>query len=52
MNVKRFLFPSLLVSAVLALILRVFARRASAKPVTNGASFDAVDAYVEGQGVV
>jgi CubicO group peptidase (beta-lactamase class C family) len=49
MNIKRFLFPSLLVSAVLALILRVFAKHASARPVTNTASYDAIDAYVERQ---
>lgn len=49
MNLKRFLFPSLLVGAVLALILRVFARHTSAKPVTNSASYDAIDAYVERQ---
>jgi len=49
MNLKRLLFPSLLVGAVLAIILRVFAKRASAKPVTNSAAYDAIDAYVEGQ---
>ena len=49
MNIKKFLFPSLLVGTVLALILRVFAKPASAKPVTNSASFDAIDAYVEQQ---
>jgi CubicO group peptidase (beta-lactamase class C family) len=49
MSIKKFLFPSLLVCAVLALILRVFAKPASAKPVSNSASFDAIDAYVERQ---
>ena len=49
MNIKRFLFPSLLVGAVLALILRTLPKRVSAKPVTNSASYDAIDAYVEGQ---
>src|SRR5512136_1383352 len=59
MKIKRVLFPSLLVGAVLALSLRVFARRASAEPVTNrasndaaasaAASYEAIDAYVEGQ---
>jgi CubicO group peptidase (beta-lactamase class C family) len=49
MNLKRLLFPSLLVGAVLAIILRVFAKRAPAKPVTNSAAYDAIDAYVEGQ---
>ncbi|HET7089850.1 MAG TPA: serine hydrolase domain-containing protein [Anaerolineae bacterium] len=53
MNIKRFLFPSSLVGAVLALILRafarVFAKPASAKPVSNSSSYDAIDAYVEEQ---
>lgn len=49
MNIKKFLFPSLLVCAVLALIRRVFAKPASAKPVTNSAAYDAIDAYVEQQ---
>lgn len=49
MNLKRLLFPSLLVSAVLALIHRVFAKPASAKPASNSASYDAIDAYVEEQ---
>jgi len=49
MNIKRVLFPSLLMSAVLPLSLRGFAKRASANPVTNSSSYDAIDAYVEGQ---
>ena len=49
MNIKKFLFPSLLVGAVLAIILQAFAKRASVKPVTNSASYDAIDAYVEEQ---
>ncbi|MCK4473524.1 MAG: beta-lactamase family protein [Anaerolineae bacterium] len=50
MNLRRLLFPSLLVGAVLAIILRVFAKRASAKPVTDSASYyDEIDAYVEQQ---
>jgi CubicO group peptidase (beta-lactamase class C family) len=55
MNLKRFIFGSLLVGAVLALIRRAFAKPASAKPVTNSApddaiaSYKAIDAYVEEQ---
>jgi hypothetical protein len=53
MSIKKFLFPSLLVCAVLALIYRLFTRAfakpASAKPATKGAADDAIDAYVEGQ---
>jgi CubicO group peptidase (beta-lactamase class C family) len=49
MNIKRFIFGSLVVGAVLALIRRVFAKRASAKPVTNSSSYDTIDTYVEGQ---
>ena len=49
MNQKKYLFPALLVFALLALILRAFARSASAKPVANSASYDAIDTYVEEQ---
>lgn len=54
MNVKKFIFPSLLVCTLLALTPRLFARPASAKPVSTSASYDAasydeVDAYVEQQ---
>jgi len=49
MNIKRFILRSLVVGASLALIHRVFAKRASAKPVTNSSSYDAIDAYVEGE---
>ena len=49
MNIKKLLFPSSLVGTVLVLILRAFAKRASAKPVTRSTSCDAIDAYVEGQ---
>jgi CubicO group peptidase (beta-lactamase class C family) len=49
MNIKRFIFGSLVVSAMLALIHRVFAKLASAKPVTNSSSYDAIDDYVEGE---
>lgn len=55
MNVKRFIFGSLLIGALLALIRRAFARPASPKPGTQSAPYDAVasyeaiDAYVEEQ---
>jgi hypothetical protein len=54
MNIKKTLFPALLVCAALALIRRViakpaFAKPASAKPVSNRASYDAIDAYIEEQ---
>jgi len=49
MNIKKLLFPLLLVGSMLALILRVFAKPASAKPVSKGDSYDAIDDYVEGQ---
>ena len=53
MNIKKFLFPSLLVCAALAFIYRLFARAfakpASVKPISNNATYDAIDAYVEGQ---
>jgi len=47
MNTKRFILGSLVVGGVLALIRRVFATRATAEPVTNGSSYDAINAYVE-----
>ena len=49
MSMKKLLYLALLVGAVLALILRVFARRASAKPASNSGSNDAIDAYIEEQ---
>jgi CubicO group peptidase (beta-lactamase class C family) len=49
MNIKKILFPSLLVCAGLALIRRAFAKPASIKPVGNRTSYDAIDAYIEGQ---
>lgn len=49
MSIKKFLFPSLLVGAVLALIPRVIAKLASAKPVSTSGPYDAIDAYVEEQ---
>jgi CubicO group peptidase (beta-lactamase class C family) len=49
MNIKKFLFPSLAVCAVIALIHRLFAKPASAKPASKGAPYDAIDTYVEQQ---
>ena len=49
MSMKKLVFPALLVSALLALIFRVFGRRASAKPASNSGSYDAIDAYIEQQ---
>jgi CubicO group peptidase (beta-lactamase class C family) len=49
MNIKKFLLPSLLVCAVLALILRAFAKPSLAKPVSDSKNYDAIDAYLEGQ---
>ena len=49
MNMKKLLLGSLGVGAVLAVTSRLFAKPASAKPVANSASYDAIDAYVEQQ---
>jgi CubicO group peptidase (beta-lactamase class C family) len=53
MRIKKFLFPALLVCPVLALIYRLFTRAvakpAPEKPTSNRASYDAIDAYIEGQ---
>ncbi len=48
-SLKKFLLPSLFVCSVLALIYRLFAKPASAKPASKSTSYDAVDAYIEGQ---
>lgn len=49
MNSKKLLVPSLLVCALLALTLRLFARTAAAKPTSGNDPYDAIDAYVEAQ---
>lgn len=53
MNIRKILFPSLLVGSLLALVLRLFARllasRASAKPISRSTSYEAIDVYIEGQ---
>jgi hypothetical protein len=46
MNLKKFIFRSLLVGVVLSIILRVFPRRLPTKPVDNRETFDAVDDYL------
>jgi CubicO group peptidase (beta-lactamase class C family) len=49
MNIRRLFAPLFFVSTAVALILRVFARRAPANPAAGNASCDAIDAYVERQ---
>jgi len=49
LNIKKLLFPALLAGTVLALTLRVFAKRTLAKPVSNNAPYAAIDAYTERQ---
>ncbi|MBP1701624.1 MAG: transport system ATP-binding protein [Chloroflexi bacterium] len=49
MNIKKLLFPALLVGAVLALIHRLFAKPAATTPVSMDASYDAIDAYIAEQ---
>ena len=49
MNVKRLLMSSLVVCTLLALVLRVFARPASAKPALTSGSYEEIDAYIEQQ---
>jgi hypothetical protein len=44
MNTKKYLFVLLLVYAVLALTLRLFAKPASAKPVLDSSSYEEIDA--------
>lgn len=53
MNTKKFIFSSLLACSLLALIYRLFARAfekpASGTPIPDGTSYNAIDAYIEGQ---
>lgn len=49
MNLKKYLFPSLLICTMLALILRVSAKPASAKPFSTSSSYDEIDSYIEQQ---
>lgn len=58
MNIKSFILRALVVGAVLALLLRVFARSAPTKPVpqntspkpdSNRSAYDTIDAYIEKQ---
>src|SRR5690349_15259442 len=48
-SIKNILFQSSDVCAVLALMLRLFAKPASAKPLSHSVSYDTIDAYVEQQ---
>src|SRR4030042_5982525 len=49
MNKKILLFGSLLAGGVLAITRLLFAKSALAKPTSNNASYDAIDAYIERQ---
>jgi CubicO group peptidase (beta-lactamase class C family) len=49
MNIKNLLLGSLSVGAAFALASKHFANRDSEEPVTDRASYDAIDAYIEGQ---
>jgi CubicO group peptidase (beta-lactamase class C family) len=48
-NLKRFFFGSVVVGAALSLTRKLFATTGSAEPASNRASYEAIDAYVEGQ---
>jgi CubicO group peptidase (beta-lactamase class C family) len=49
MSMKKLLLGSLVVGAVLAVTRNLFAKPASAKPVSKSTDYDAIDTYVEGQ---
>jgi CubicO group peptidase (beta-lactamase class C family) len=49
MNLKKLLIGSLFAGALLAATRLLFAKSASVKPASSGTSYDAIDAYVEGQ---
>ena len=46
---KKLLFSSVFIGAALALIRRALARPLPAKPASDSAPYDAIDAYVEAQ---
>jgi CubicO group peptidase (beta-lactamase class C family) len=48
-NLKRFFFGSVVVGAALSLTRKLFATTGLAEPASNSASYDTIDAYVEGQ---
>lgn len=47
-NIKRFVVPTLAVGTGIRLARRLFATAATAKPAAPGASYEAIDAYVDG----
>jgi CubicO group peptidase (beta-lactamase class C family) len=49
MKIKSYLIPSLFVFGGLALLRRMMTNSTSAKPVSEGTSYAALDAYIEGQ---
>lgn len=49
MNIKKYIFPLLLVCTALALILQDFAKPASAKSIYTSDSYDAIDTFIEHQ---
>jgi CubicO group peptidase (beta-lactamase class C family) len=49
MKLKKLLFPSLAIYGVIALIYRLFAKPTAEKPASDHASYDGIDAYIEGQ---
>jgi CubicO group peptidase (beta-lactamase class C family) len=49
MDIKKFLLGSLFVGGVLAITRLLFAKSALVKPASNNASYDAIEAYIEGQ---
>lgn len=49
MKMKGFIYTALLVAAVVGLLLRVFPKRAPAKPISKSRPYDAIDAYIQRQ---
>ncbi len=49
MNIEKYLFPSFIACAGLALVYRILARANSAKPLSKKTNYDEIDAYIESQ---
>ncbi len=49
MDIKRIIFPALLIGGALGVNRLLNARTTQEKPASNGTSYDAVDTYIEGQ---
>ena len=49
MKIKKYIFPSLIICSVIALILRTFTKPTSAQPTSNREAYDEIDTYIKEQ---